>query len=251
MLMRHSRTHDKLFACTDYEKKFSTHQLLKLHQMQQRHGIYAATPPGKSFDCNECDRKYSSEIYLKHHKRKMHKIEEAKCKVCDKICRNRYSLYQHSQAHAKVECSICAEMVFKNQLVHHMRSHSAKSLACDHCGYSTNFKSDLKRHIERIHLLKKLFKDPKDREDFSDFALLEKLQLKYNAPTTCEKNFHCVKCGKPHATRSVLNHHLRQVHPVKLLDCSICKKSFKTKGHLKALTRPEFIQKHIKKVQQY
>lgn len=89
LLNKHRKTHVKPVACTGCEKF--------VHQMQHRHGIQAATPDKTTFDCDKCDRKCSSKIYLKCHQRNVHKVEEAKCKVCGRICRNRHLLQKKSQ----------------------------------------------------------------------------------------------------------------------------------------------------------
>lgn len=150
-LAKHKRSHSKSFLCETCHKTFLKNNLLKLHQRQHRHGINATTP-GETYGCDKCGNSFLDPYYLKMHQRAVHDGIEVKCEVCDKICKNRKSLIQHSQVHETVECLICHKILSERAFDRHMQSHSAENfMKCVHCKYATTRKSDLKRHIGRKH----------------------------------------------------------------------------------------------------
>lgn len=211
-LTAHKGTHNKSNECETCEKKFSAKQKLKNHQMQHKHGAFA-TKPAKTFACGKCEKSFSSPAYLKDHQRKIHDEKQVKCGVCNKILKNRDSLQEHLQTHAKLECSICHKMITKYKMALHKRMHSAVNLfQCHLCNYSTKRKGNLGDHIERAHLLKQLA-DDSTKDDFDNFELLAGLRLKHGiVAASCERQFKCEFCEKSFAYLKLLKQHKRHVH---------------------------------------
>lgn len=98
--INHKGIHDKSIACSTCDGKFSSHVLLKNHQMQYKHGIYA-TAPDQTFNCDKCEKRFASPNYLREHQRKVHGDRKFQCKICQKFCKNKVSLYNHSRYHNK------------------------------------------------------------------------------------------------------------------------------------------------------
>lgn len=96
-----------------------------------RHGA-AANP-----SCDKCDKTFPSVRFLRKHQRIVHDENEAKCEICDKICKNR-SL--------KFECSICHKILAERSLANHMRAHSTE----DYVGGDRSTSSETKVEHEKF-----------------------------------------------------------------------------------------------------
>lgn len=190
----HKRTHNKPFECETCLKKFAVNSALRDHQMYHGHGI-CATAPEKTFDCDKCAKSFSI-TKTRMHQRSVHDTEEVNCEVCNKALKNRYLLSRHRHSHVKVECPICNQIIAKPKITTLMKTHSTRSpFECDLCDHSFKGKIHIKQHIKRKHLLRRLLNDSECRDDFTDFALLERLQLRHGSLATIgEKKFKCDKC---------------------------------------------------------
>ncbi|KAG5871958.1 hypothetical protein JTB14_024948 [Gonioctena quinquepunctata] len=101
--------------------------------------------------------------HIRVHERKSEKIPIHKCEVCKFETNNMYSLEHHNKlmhtvppkkAKVMLSCYICEKQVEgKHKLARHMLSHtsSTKMLECDACGWKTNYKKSLMRHIAYNH----------------------------------------------------------------------------------------------------
>lgn len=115
------------------------------------------------------------------------------------------------RTHDKNESSIYQKVVPKISMAYHVQAHSSEIF----------FNCDV--HINKAHLLRKLMNDSKSRDEFCNFELLDKLQLKHGcSETMSEKNFKCDRCKKSYATQSTLNQHKKQVNSMTTFVCKIC-----------------------------
>lgn len=82
--------------------------------------------------CDLCDRKFREARNLRYHRTIIHNIHMAFiCTACDRKFGTAYALRRHVS------------------MVH--EQHLKKRHACDECDYSTNYRTQLYKHIERLH----------------------------------------------------------------------------------------------------
>ncbi|XP_059055005.1 zinc finger protein 615-like [Achroia grisella] len=110
------------------------------------------------YACNKCDKKFTSENQLAHHKKMSHKVSFA-CKVCGKVFNKINTLKIHEQVHTKssqttFSCNICGDTYYDSKSVHlHLRdAHGYKpedSLVfkkCNVCGKCFKSKASYHAH---------------------------------------------------------------------------------------------------------
>lgn len=77
------------------------------------------------------------------------------CWICERSFRLRSGLKRHVEGHfaqRTVNCDICGQtFTNKHNLKSHMRMHDDKTFQCILCSYKTCRKSDLKKHLQRMH----------------------------------------------------------------------------------------------------
>lgn len=122
-LIQHFRSHSKKFSCETCSKKFSIPYRLKVHQMNQRHGIYSSKLLVK-LQCFLCPSSFATDVGLTEHQRHVHGESLSHCDVCGKTYRNMRSIRRHIQLHARINCSICQGLIRLKQIKEHMKKHS-------------------------------------------------------------------------------------------------------------------------------
>ena len=106
------------------------------------------------FNCDVCDRKYSSKSSLHQHMKIHDQSNILKCDVCLKVFTNKYDLKRHYRTHTGEKpfvCQVCdKKFARKTTLVLHQATHSEiRSFKCNICPEGKFFKTkpDLKRHM--------------------------------------------------------------------------------------------------------
>ncbi|XP_028306025.1 zinc finger protein 160-like [Gouania willdenowi] len=168
------------------------------------------------YQCDKCDKKYSSNSSLIVHQR-IHTGEAPfLCSYCGRSFRSKGILDWHVRAHTgdrRYECHICGKTSVQH-LARHMRMHRGeKNYLCSHCG---------KAFLSSVEL---------------------RLHTRYH---TGERPYKCSQCGKGfvakcHLTRHILQHTGERPHR-----CLFCPKSFSS---LKAKKRHMFIHQNNKSFQ--
>ena len=83
---------------------------------------------GSKYECEQCDKIYTTRLGLDLHKKSFHEGLKYTCDECD---------YQASQQ--------------SNLKVHIRNKHEGVRYACDHCDYQATDKRNLTRHIQTVH----------------------------------------------------------------------------------------------------
>ena len=197
----------------------------------------------KKHPCNECDLKFATESKLERHVNECHlQIKEFECKDCDKSFARKDKLADHVEAvHQKKQkylCSKCGKGFYhKFNMTRHVitckkRGKKKEPRECPECDRVFTFKSELKRHIEVVHLKIKSHKCEQCGKGFSQKCMLED---HVNAVHLKKREHQCQDCGSSFARLSQLNRHISAVHLLeKTHECPECDKSFARRDRLKS-----------------
>ena len=196
----------------------------------------------KKHPCKECDLKFATESKLERHVNECHlQIKEFECKDCEKSFARKDKLADHVEAvHQKKQkylCSKCGKGFYhKFNMTRHVitckkRGKKKEPRECPECDREFTFKSELKRHIEVVHLKVKRHKCEKCGKGFSQKCMLED---HVNAVHLKKREHQCQDCGNSFARLSQLNRHVSAVHLLeKQHECPECDKSFARRDRLK------------------
>ena len=111
-----------------------------------------------TFDCNECDKSYTSKSWLKAHNKSHHEgVPAQKCDNCNYTC-NSGNLTEHKRIYhdkIKLKCEKCTYQVFSSTSMRlHKILHENKKHYCEQCEFVTFSKAALQTHWRRRHSVK-------------------------------------------------------------------------------------------------
>ncbi|XP_050079672.1 zinc finger protein 816-like [Anopheles maculipalpis] len=129
-------------------------------------------------------------------------------------------------------CVLCGKTV--NYLARHMNSHTKNNIySCPHCSMQLTDSSNLKRHIEAVHLKKAIVFCEICNKGFTHKNSLEcHMRSQHGTGNT----YDCKLCDKTYKHPGGYRHHMAQVHTYaseKRFPCSICSKRFDDRLALK------------------
>ncbi|KAF5283996.1 hypothetical protein FQR65_LT13630 [Abscondita terminalis] len=174
---------------------FNTRYLAKRHMRN----VHATE---KKYQCDTCQQKFVSLVYLKAHKR------------------------YHSGERPHI-CSFCGKgFITGSDLYHHEKIHANKrAYKCDKCPKAFNTSSDLHKHKLCVH---------QDRNQWKYVCSFcnRRFPLKTNLDAhtkthTGERNFACHLCSHRCVNRSVLLRHIKSHSNVRLFKCVMCNSEYK------------------------
>ncbi|XP_033113185.1 zinc finger protein 341-like [Anneissia japonica] len=230
--LEHTKTHEMemSYRCHMCCKHFPSLYELGVHQYS--HSLYPNQGPRviqKTFRCNKCLSKYSTQAALDHHNATTnHRFD---CQHCGKVFPSERYLRRHLPTHTSVgtfKCEMC-DKFFKTDhyLKTHMLIHSGyKPFACEMCQAAFNRKDKLKRHM-LIHNTVKRFKCPFQSVTGckSEFNRQDKLKAHVISHSGV-KPFRCQVCDKKFSRKTNLTDHMRMHTDDYPNRCEKCNKGY-------------------------
>ncbi|XP_045470848.1 zinc finger protein 492-like isoform X1 [Harmonia axyridis] len=222
-LKLHLKSSDEM--CDICFKPFHRADHLAKHKAS-KHGIGPKVTSDKRYECDICQKSFTTEKYRDVHVKGHQGIKKYPCKVCDKTFLSKSHLNEHQKFHnehcKKFLCSECGQRFIRNDyLVIHMRRHRGeKPFKCKYCGKGFPRTTDLTVH-ERYHTGEKTHLCTICGRGFG-----RAYNLTVHMRThTGEKPYQCTYCDAAFAQGNDLKAHVRR-HTGERFQCELCTESF-------------------------
>lgn len=187
------------------------------------------------FQCDHCQKMFSSKASLRRHMYAHLQLEPHRCKKCSKKFRYKMHLQNHINKHHKelknfvpMLCQICdKEFLLQENLELHLSTHikNENSFKCVFCNKKFSYHLLLTQH-EKQHLLTGKYQCSVCQLSFDSIT-----RLKFHMKTHLKiKDYICQHCGKEFLRMNSLRRHVQICHSGHRLQCPVCMK--KLKGHL-------------------
>ena len=261
-LSDHTKTHSRLFGCTECRKNFPNRSKLKHHLLMHTQAV---------FICFECNKRFATsddlDVHMKtHDESNVRPIRKSlayltkgfyfPCPRCKSHFKTRDSLHVHILNHSVEKpfvCATCGKRFFsKNNLNHHVDKQHTPTLECLECARMFVYKRGLVVHWEREHFSVQ----PRFCKDCNQM-FIEKKEFDYHMRIHSEDVFkslrsrwsetrksysgkirklppdghECIFCDRSYSTEDGMKLHMRRQHFKGFpFVCAVCKRSF-TKRH--------------------
>ena len=229
----------KEHICDSCGKAFAHESQLQKHKLITHEGIRHI--------CEKCGKTFTTQSELRKHIYNIHEGRGKKyeCAKCKEIFCFKRELQRHTNA-KHTNCDTCGK-VFKgphaqSMLKVHIKGvhEGEKNFVCKVCLKKFQFKNDMIRHVDSVHLKKQVWKNIRKNhpggkrpvverkcefcgESFTYYKLLhEHLTTKHRH----EVSFDCRKCIKTFPFKTGLYTHLQANHENDSYQCKICQKPF-------------------------
>lgn len=149
------------------------------------------------------------------------------CDICKKLCKDRYKLKTHREIHTDVRSVCCNECgaLFKTMtcLYSHKKIHRERIYhQCDHCDMRYIQKTQLRKHMDAIHLKKRDHICPICGKCYSRDTTLSKHMFVHKE----QKDVVCTVCGFRTHTKPKMERHMKSHTGERNYSCGICGKRF-------------------------
>lgn len=152
------------------------------------------------------------------------------CLVCDRVFRRRQDYTDHMRIHEDVKpfaCELCGkEFRTKRELGSHARTHEAPHINCPYCALSCTNKSNMNKHVRRMHL-----KQCRCTVEGCDVVvedqvrlLLHQMQIHHLRPPPT-----CPRCAARIADDAQMKLHLTLHFAARQFQCPVCHDEFGTR----------------------
>ncbi|XP_059616529.1 PR domain zinc finger protein 5-like [Phlebotomus argentipes] len=204
----------------------------------------------KSYACHDCGRIYTCrDVFRKHLNRhgKVASKESRKCKLCSQQCRTEATLITHLSTHATLvplACSVrtcMALFITDEHRQEHVATHEEVS-ACPFCSRTFLLKSNLLKHMNKIHMTKSIKSEllgsgdlmgkekPLTISQRQSIRCRKMVAKKVKRVPQVKKNFTCKYCNVQFGEKKSLSKHLQDVHGIHRKEasypCPDCHKKF-------------------------
>ncbi|XP_045776707.1 zinc finger protein 70-like [Maniola jurtina] len=262
------KTEDDSEMCVFCKQTYESAKAFKEHlQFCEQSQLHGNDYQDKSYNCNECNKKFKLQINFKKHLKNEHSKSPGsiKCQQCNVVCPDSEVLAQHvalihqrevfecehcgtsfvRRSHVSrhklqkgcdgktvnsFPCEICdAVFTRKDNLMVHLRlQHIAKySYSCKHCEYHTRNFSKLILHTQRLHM-----KNRNLECDHCGKVTGSRAAMTKHLEIHGEKKFACDVCGYQTYTIEVMRRHVLTHVPDKPHKCPLCERSYIQKVQL-------------------
>ncbi|CAH1784142.1 unnamed protein product [Owenia fusiformis] len=255
---KYTQTKGGTFSCEICNKVCPTIGAMRKHNKRHKQRM-----SGLKFNCNQCNKNFSSESAVYHHKRGVHGGEKPfKCEICDAtfsfhhsmklhrlkhegkrpfacdICDKTYLTAHHLKCHKQgahenhqYQCSLCPKSFgYLNSFKMHVAGHSKqeRTFICDQCGKGFLNKTGLINH-EGTHITVKAYKCSHCDKMYKTETLRKLHERRH---TTDASRYICDICGLTFMYKSSLASHTNVHNEDRKFECAICKASFKSPASL-------------------
>lgn len=213
ILVYHAPGDVKTFQCDQCPRKYLKQYQLNIHKKKH-------IPKGASqYKCDECGKGFNTNNALQTHRRYIHENKYAHmCHICAKVLRSRtlylkHKLVEHEgYVEPKQQCKECGAWL-KNafRLKLHMKKHKEREsdFICNICGKSSPSSSALQSHVKYVHEAQRLHQCT-----FCDKAFKRPITLKEHLTThTGDVLYTCPHCPKTFNSRANMHSHRKKKHP--------------------------------------
>ncbi|XP_055524181.1 zinc finger protein 420-like [Wyeomyia smithii] len=234
-IKRHLRTHSskKSFDCDECEGKFTRRSSLIRHKLTHS--------DDGSFGCEICKKRFKEKVVLTQHLKKHER--NYKCDVCGRGFLYPYLVKLHARLHSddpvvrKFKCEICKkEYITRSHLNFHVKKHQ-KSFACDECPKTFVYFKSLCEH-KAVHSNKQANKCKICGKCYPKSYL--KAHMRVHAGN---QRYKCEVCGKILSSTNGLEIHMKVHRGEQPYKCEICDLScsgkFSLKTHLRTHTNED------------
>lgn len=230
-LLRHMRTHsnEKKFRCDVCEKAFSESGNLAKHKKQ----VHSKDRP---FKCEICDKSYPQKKDLQGHML-VHTMKRFACS----ICKEEFAKIEEKRAHVKAKhpndsiersfsCVLCnAVFNSKTKYSNHCLTHGERNFQCPHCTKKFHTIPRLRKHL-RSHRVEEHSRCEICYKSFSQDSNMkrhiEMMHMRNN-------QYYCLHCSQTFELSDELRLHRETAHVNELpFKCAFCEKAF---SHLQSL----------------
>ena len=241
----------EMFPCDVCGKKFLSKANKKRHEMQHsednphkcnacgkvfcdrrdllRHeNVHSEARP---FECELCGQKFRQQAHLTSHEAKVHQKEKSfECSVCRMSFTSKNALTVHVATHtgkAPLQCHLCnTKKVFsrRSNLNRHLFLHTGeRKHLCSHCGKAFANSTDLKKHVERVHIRQGRYRCTMCFKSYCSLADYKRHIMSH----TGEKPFACTLCPKAFNHKGSLEKHYMIHRDERPHKCNLCEKAFR------------------------
>ncbi|KAJ2943461.1 hypothetical protein O0L34_g12268 [Tuta absoluta] len=233
--------------CEDCGIVFEKRSELNIHN--NVHHKYRGT-----FTCVDCHQEHEQFEQMFEHVR-IHGKDSVKCRFCDKHFQNKTLHMDHENSVHTREivhiCDICNKRYFyKGTITKHLLWHAGlnKKFFCETCGHSFNDRTNLRYHIDAVHLnLRKFPCDQCNKTFKAKKVLKEHVATKHLGIEYAQ--YPCKECPAIFKSWRSRRHHLDTHHPNKEFPernevvinpnaysyyCKVCPEVFHNRGRFKA-----------------
>ncbi|XP_053685609.1 transcription factor grauzone-like [Sabethes cyaneus] len=190
----------------------------------------------KSFQCNECQKNFSSKRSLFQHQLVMHIPDEQKlfqCEQCSKKFAKQYQLNKHlikhkqeTQIHNEFTChqcqkQLCSKVALRNH-IRNIHEDSGEKHLCDICSKILKTKGALNVHLSEH------FTTERSQCTICGKHMKNANTLRKHLALHREETIECHICGKKSPNSHALRKHIRDQHTnTRSYQCTMCEKAFK------------------------
>ena len=215
----------------------------------------------RRFQCEHCEKYFSTKTVLKYHNRTHTGERPFSCKYCPQSFGDRGNRNQHEAKHVngfsvhqnersgrreiregkneKVKCKLCGKELTKMAMSVHIQRHLG-TFSCNTFGREFNAKSTMQKHISTVHQGKKKEVKGDDKKDTSKCEVCGEQITTKGMSTHVKRHsetFSCDTCHQKFHDKYSMKRHISIVHlKVRPFSCEICSKSFPLKNALKEHT---------------